>query len=172
MTPAGGGGGSSPGEGAAANGPWFTCLPGCETGVPCGTGRHTVRWEAGSLRLASHPDAEGELVLAALGGEKARCLELAEAWARHTSDLSVLAIWPRGPDDEITVGWDDVIAAAQGGFGPRPAPAPGLMRPSQSGAAGLRPVAVGPAGRPARGAGGGQAAAAAERDTGRPAPPG
>ena len=108
--------------------------------MPCGTGRHTVRWEAGSLQLASHPDAEGELVLAALGGEKARCLELAEAWARHTSDLSVLAIWPRGPDDEITVGWDDVIAAAQGGFGPRPAPAPGLMSPPQPGASAGPPI--------------------------------
>ena len=64
-------------------------------------GRHTVRWEAGSLRLPSHPDAEGELVLAALGGEKARCVEVAEAWARHTDDLSVLAIGPRGPADEI-----------------------------------------------------------------------
>ena len=143
MTPAGGGGGSSPREGAAGGGggssprdntaPWFTCLPGCETGVPCGTGRHTVRWEAGSLRLASHPDAEGELVLAALGGEKARCLELAEAWARHTGDLSVLAIWPRGADDEITVGWDDVIAAGQTGFGPRPAAAPGVLSPPPAG---------------------------------------
>jgi hypothetical protein len=107
------------------NGPWFTCLPSWETEVPCGTGRHIVRWEAGSLRLPSHPDAEGELVLAALGGEKARCIEVAEAWARHTDDLSVLAIGPRGPDDEIAVGWDDVRAAAEEGQGPRPA-IPGL----------------------------------------------
>ena len=133
---------------AGGGGPWFTCLPSCETGVPCGTGRHTVRWEAGSLRLASHPDAEGELVLAALGGEKARCLELAEAWARHTSDLSVLAIWPRGPDDEITVGWDDVLAAAQAGFGPRPAPVPGLIGPPQSGPP-ARPPQSGPRAWPA-----------------------
>ena len=95
------------------NDPWFTGLPGCETEVPCGPGRHTVRWEAGSLRLPSHADVEGELVLAALGGEKARCVELAEAWARHADDLSVLAIGPRGPADEITVGWEDVIEAAQ-----------------------------------------------------------
>jgi hypothetical protein len=102
------------------NGPWFTCLPGCEADVPCGAGRHTVRWEAGSLRLASHPDAEGELVLAALGGDKARCVELAQAWARHTDDLSVLAIGPRGPADEVAVGWDDVMAAEQADLGPRP----------------------------------------------------
>ena len=127
----GGSGGSSPRDNTGTNGPWFTCLPGCETEVPCGPGRHTVGWEAGSLRLPSHPDAEGELVLAALGGEKARCIELAEAWARHADDLSVLAIGPRGPADEIAVGWDDVIAAAQAGQGPgsvmgsgRPKPRP------------------------------------------------
>jgi hypothetical protein len=93
--------------------------------VPCGQGGHIVRWEAGTLRLPSHPDAEAELVLAALGGEKARCVELAEAWGRHVEDLSVLAIGPRGPADEIAVSWDDVDAAAQasragpsGPFGP------------------------------------------------------
>jgi hypothetical protein len=113
------------------NGAWFSCLPSCETEVPCGAGRHIVGWEAGSLRLPSHPDIEGELVLAALGAEKARCVELADAWARHADDLSVLAIGPRGPADEIAVGWDDVAAAAQAGpaWG-RPAgpPQPGPMR--------------------------------------------
>jgi hypothetical protein len=97
------------------NEPWFTCLPSCETTVPCGPGHHVIRWEAGSLALPSHPDAEGEMVLAALGGEKARCIEVAQAWARHAGDLSVLAVGPRGPADEIAVGWDDVLAAAQSG---------------------------------------------------------
>ena len=107
------------------NGPWFTGLPGCETEVPCGPGVHTVQWEAGSLRLPSHADVEGELVLAALGGDRARCVELAEAWARHADDLSVLAIGPRGPADEITVGWEDVIEAAQAGQWIGSAPATG-----------------------------------------------
>ena len=97
------------------NGAWFDCLPPCDTQVPCGTGRHTVRWEAGTLVLPSHPDVEGELVLAALGGEQARCVDLAQAWARHNDDLSVLAIGPRGPADQIAVDWDDVDAAAQAG---------------------------------------------------------
>ena len=92
--------------------------------MPCGTGRHTVRWEAGSLELPSHPDVEGELVLAALGGEKARCVEVAQAWARHADDLSVLAIGPRGPADQIAVDWDDVLAAEQAG-----SPATGRARP-------------------------------------------
>ena len=115
------------------NDPWFTCLPGCQTEVPCGTGRHSVGWDAGSLRLASHPDAEGELVLAALGGEKARCIEVAEAWARHTEDLSVLAIGPRHPGDGIAVDWDDVIAAEQAvqaaGPGMGPVLGAGRMKP-------------------------------------------
>jgi hypothetical protein len=99
------------------NGRWFDCLPSCQAQVPCGAGWHPVRWEAGQLRLPEHPDAEAELVLAALGGEKAGCVRLAEAWGRHTSDLSVLAIGPRGPADEIAVGWDDVAAAEQAGPG-------------------------------------------------------
>lgn len=97
------------------NDPWFTCLPPCEAQLPCGTGRHTVRWEAGTLTLSSHPDTEAELVLAALGGEKARCVAVAEAWARHTTDLTVLTIGPRSPADEIGVSWDDVDASAQAG---------------------------------------------------------
>jgi hypothetical protein len=119
---------------AIPNEPWFACLPSCEAQVPCGPRTHPVRWEAGSLRLPEHPDAEAELVLAALGGEKARCVEVAQAWERHADDLSVLAIGPRGPDDEIAIGWDDV-AAAQAGPPARlavagPAPAwSGTMRP-------------------------------------------
>lgn len=101
----------------APNGPWFTSLPPCETLVPCGQGRHSVRWEAGELRLASHADPGAELVLAALGGDKARCVEIAEAWQRHTADLTVLSIGPRGPADEVAVTWDDVDAAGQAARG-------------------------------------------------------
>jgi hypothetical protein len=121
------------------NGAWFHCLPRCEAYLPCGAGRHIVRWEAGELRLLSHPDPEAELVLAALGGEKARCVEVAQAWERHAEDLSVLAIGPRGPADEIAVSWDDVDAALRapqsggwtayaplaGGIHPHPGPGPG-----------------------------------------------
>jgi hypothetical protein len=95
------------------NDPWFGCLAPCEAEVPCGTGRHVIRWEAGALRLASHADPEAEQVLVALGGEKARCVEVAEAWDRHAADLTMLSVGPRGPADEIGVSWDDVDAAAQ-----------------------------------------------------------
>jgi hypothetical protein len=97
------------------NEPWYSCLPSCETRVPCGAGRHVVRWDAGQLRLPEHPDAEAELVLAALGGEKAGCVVLAETWGRYTSDLSVLGVGPRGPADKIAVSWEDVEAAGQAG---------------------------------------------------------
>jgi hypothetical protein len=104
------------------NGPWFTSLPPCETLVPCGQGRHAVRWEAGELRLASHADLEAELVLVALGGEKARCVEIAEAWRRHTADLTVLGLGPRSAADEVAVSWDDVDAAEQAARGGAGAP--------------------------------------------------
>jgi hypothetical protein len=110
------------------NGPWYSCLPGCVTRVPCGQGRHTIRWEAGALVLPEHPDAEGEMVLAALGGEKAGCVELAEAWGRHTNDLSMLAIGPRGPADEIAVSWDDVASAAKASYVGSPVGPPGGAR--------------------------------------------
>jgi hypothetical protein len=92
---------------------WFSCLPPCQTQVPCGQGWHTVRWEAGALVLPEHPDAEGELVLAALSGEKAGCIELAQAWARHIDDLSLLGIGPRGAVNETAVTWADVKDAAE-----------------------------------------------------------
>jgi hypothetical protein len=121
---------------SAPNGPWFTSLPPCETLVPCGQGRHSVRWDAGELRLASHADPGAELVLAALGGDKARCVEIAEAWRRHAADLTVLSTGPRGPADKVTVTWDDVEAAGQaargggwGWYGPGPGSAGRLASP-------------------------------------------
>jgi len=144
-------GGPSPRRSGDLNGRWFDCLPSCQAQVPCGQGRHTVRWEAGSLVLTEHPDAEGELVLAALGGEKAGCVELAEAWGRHTADLSMLAIGPRGPADEIAVNWEDVADATrsdQGGPVRHPGARTGLP---QLGQIQPRPMRIAqPMRRPAR----------------------
>jgi hypothetical protein len=80
--------------------------------VPCGTGEHPVRWEGGTLRLLAHPEAEAELVLAALGGEKAGCVRVGDLWARHAADLSVLATGPRDATDQIVVDWDTMAAAS------------------------------------------------------------
>ena len=117
MTSAGGPGGTSPPGGEAEHEAWFTSLPPCEALVPCGQGRHAVRWEAGELRLPNHSDPEAELVLAALGGEKARCVEIAQTWRRHLADLTVLGIGPRSAADPVEVSWDDVDAAAQATLG-------------------------------------------------------
>lgn len=87
---------------------WFLALPPCSAQVPCGHGEHTVRWHAGTLELLAHPDPEAERVLAALGGEQAGCVRVAEIWDRHAADLRVLQVGPRGPADKITVSWQQV----------------------------------------------------------------
>jgi len=87
---------------------WWHAQPACETWVPCGADMHPVRWEDGRFTLPAHPDAAGELVFAALGGDKPGCVELAEAWHRHADDLDVLMIGPRSPADDIQVTWEDV----------------------------------------------------------------
>jgi hypothetical protein len=86
---------------------WYLSLPPAETQVPCGTATHAVRWEAGRLTLPAHPDAEAEMVLGALGGDKPGCVTLAETWARHTGDLAVLAAGPRSAADRVTISWKD-----------------------------------------------------------------
>lgn len=93
---------------------WWHAQPACETWVPCGADLHPVRFEDGRLTLPAHPDAAGEFVFAALGGDKPGCVELAEAWHRHADDLDVLMIGPRGPADDIRVTWDDVRSFRSG----------------------------------------------------------
>jgi hypothetical protein len=87
---------------------WFDSLAPADTQVPCGGGMHPVRWEAGRLTLTAHPDAEAELVLGALGGDKPGCVRLAETWARHAGDLAVLTIGPRCDTDRVRVDWAQV----------------------------------------------------------------
>jgi len=93
---------------------WFASLPPADATIPCGSGTHTVRWEAGQLTLPAHPDAEAELVLGALGGDKPACVAMAETWARHTADLAVLGVGPRCASDEVSVSWDEVAQLRDG----------------------------------------------------------
>lgn len=95
--------------------PWWAAFPPAETSVPCGAGQHRLRWEEGRLIAADHPDAEGELVLAALGGERAHCVELVQAWGARSDDLDVLALGPRSASDELTVNWEWVTQLASSG---------------------------------------------------------
>jgi hypothetical protein len=136
--------------GAVTPGPWWQALPALETWVPCGDGRHPVRWADGTLSLSAHPDPEAEAVLAALGGDQAPCLEVAQTWHRHSSDLDWFMAGPRGPDDKIGVSWDYVQefrTAPPGGW---------LTRQALGGPVGSRPMirARRPSGLPHRGTGG------------------
>jgi hypothetical protein len=111
--------------------PWWAALPAAETRIRCGTGEHVLRWSEGRLNAADHPDAEGELVLAALGGEKASCVAMLEAWGAHADDLEVLALGPRSPADGLAVTWelvDELRTASSrraGSVPMRPGPASG-----------------------------------------------
>jgi hypothetical protein len=117
---------------------WFMSLPPAQALVPCGAGTHPVRWEAGRLVLPAHPDAEAELVLAALGGDKPRCVEVAETWDRRADDLNVLLTGPRSLADKVTIDWDEAEEHRLSWLGMPPRPAPG-MGPAGAGAGLGRP---------------------------------
>jgi hypothetical protein len=104
--------------------PWWAALPPASVQVPCGSGTHQLRWEQGALVAADHPDAEAELVLAALGGDRAECIGLTEAWGGRSDDLEVLAVGPRSAADELTITRDEIdqlrpSAGGLAGFGGR-----------------------------------------------------
>ncbi len=107
----------------AAGPPWWALLPAAQAGVSCGEQSHRLLWSEGKLIAPDHPDAEGELVLAALGGERSECVDMVEAWGRHSDDLEVLAVGPRSAADELTIGPRDLAELrAPGGwlaYGPR-----------------------------------------------------
>jgi hypothetical protein len=88
--------------------PWWAALPPAVAEVSCGEQTHRLRWAQGKLTAVDHPDAEGELVLAALGGDRSDCVDLVEAWGRHSDDLEVLATGPRSAADELTIGPQDL----------------------------------------------------------------
>jgi hypothetical protein len=81
--------------------PWWLDVAPVEAELPCGAGRHVVRWEAGELLTPAHADPDGEAVLVALGGGEPECLRLRRAWQAHTSDPRLLVLGSRHPGDEI-----------------------------------------------------------------------
>ena len=93
---------STPQPGPASP-PWWALLPPAEAQVSCGQGTHRLRWEQGRLTAVDHPDAEEELVLAALGGDRSECVDLVEWWGSRGDDLEVLTVGPRSSADELTV---------------------------------------------------------------------
>ena len=93
----------STGRTGAPGPPWWALLPPAEAEVSCGEQTHRLRWAEGRLTATDHPDAEGELVLAALGGDRCECVDLAGWWGARRDDLEVLAVGPRSAADELTV---------------------------------------------------------------------
>jgi hypothetical protein len=88
--------------------PWWVAFGPAEAHVSCGGGQHRLRWADGRLDAVDHADADGELVIAALGGAATPCLDLVRVWGQHCDDLSVLAIGPRSADDQLTIGPDAI----------------------------------------------------------------
>jgi hypothetical protein len=93
--------------------PWWAAFGPAQTRISCGTGQHLMRWADGRLQAADHPDAEGELVLAALGGDATPCLDLADVWGKHSDDLTVLAVGPRSAADKLTFSSETVEGIAR-----------------------------------------------------------
>jgi hypothetical protein len=82
---------------------WWAAFESAEAPQRCGDAEHRLRWADGKLQAVDHPDAEGELVLAALGSDTSPCLDTVMAWGRHSDDLAVLAVGPRSPSDPVTI---------------------------------------------------------------------
>ncbi len=80
---------------------WWDGLLPVEVRLDCSGGTHAVRWEDGVLTASDHEDPTAERALAALGGERTRCIELLDTWARHADDLRVLTITSRGASDPV-----------------------------------------------------------------------
>jgi hypothetical protein len=96
---------------------WWAALPPAQTDVSCGEGTHRLLWQEGRLTASDHPDAEGELVVAALGGDRSECMDLVESWGARSDDLEVLAVGPRSAADELTINSDDIAELRMTGGG-------------------------------------------------------
>ena len=97
--------------------PWWALLPPAQAEVSCGEQTHRLLWAEGRLTAADHPDAEGELVLAALGGDRSECVDLVGWWDARRDDPEVLAVGPRSAADELTVTPENVAGSGLGQVG-------------------------------------------------------
>jgi hypothetical protein len=100
------------------NSAWWAAFGPAETSLRCGDSEHRLRWTDGTLRALDHADAEGELVLGALGGDTSPCLDVLMAWGKHSDDLTVLTIGPRSASDPLTIpAWvlDEITAVSRPG---------------------------------------------------------
>ncbi len=100
--------------------PWWALLPPAQAEVSCGEQTHRLLWAEGRLTAADHPDAEGELVLAALGGDRSECVDLVGWWGARRDDLEVLAVGPalgcRRADRHAAETWPSPASARAAGW--------------------------------------------------------
>jgi hypothetical protein len=80
---------------------WWTGIPAAQATLTCGDARHRLVWKDGLLTTPDHADPDGERALSALGGESLACIEMLDAWRRHSEDPAVLLLSSRGPGDLI-----------------------------------------------------------------------
>jgi len=87
-----------------------------EATIDCGASRHRLRWHDGVLEALDHPDAEGERLLLALGGDRPMCLDVVAAWEGHADDLRFLTLGPRHEGDRPGTDAAAVAAVHAGPF--------------------------------------------------------
>lgn len=80
---------------------WWDGLAPAQISLECGAAKHVLRWAEGRLTAVDHPDADRERALVALGGEHVACLDVFDAWHRHSDDLDLLVLLSRGPSDRL-----------------------------------------------------------------------
>ncbi|MCU1657520.1 MAG: hypothetical protein JWO57_2176 [Pseudonocardiales bacterium] len=83
------------------NRPWWAGLAPVSVPLDCAGHAHRLAWVDGDLNAPDHPDADRELTLVALGSASLPCLDLLDAWRRHTDDLDVLVLGSRGLADPL-----------------------------------------------------------------------
>jgi hypothetical protein len=131
---------------------WWDGLLPVEVRLECSGGTHAVRWHDGALNALDHEDPAAERALAALGGERTRCIELLDAWSRHTDDLRVLTITSRGPSDPVQADSESRFVSAVSGP-PRPGArsiAMNVVRPAAVGWVSYAPLSTTPPPGPGR----------------------
>jgi len=85
---------------------WWSGLLPVEVQVDCSDEAHHLRWAAGALVALDHEDPDGERALGALGADRPACIEVLDAWARHSDDLGILTVSSRGVADPVQVDRD------------------------------------------------------------------
>lgn len=67
--------------------------------------RHEITWERGELRLAQHPEPDGERALVALGGRIPRCVEILDLWDAALADGGFVEEWAPHHDADHKRRW-------------------------------------------------------------------